>query len=716
MVKKTKEITVGIAGNPNSGKTSVFNALTGARQRVANWPGVTVEYREGSMKYKGYKIKFIDLPGTYSLTAYSQEEVVARDYVIQQKPDVVVAVIDTTNLERSLILATQLIELGAKTVIALNMFDIVEKEKIEIDLKQLSKLLGVPMVPTVAARNKGMKELLASIVRIAEDKEKIFNKLEYQQDLLLEIDKIKKVLKEDKELCAQYDPKWLAIKLLEKDQQVYKLVHDRVIWVKLDHSLDASMNRLRDLFKAEPETIIAESRYGFIQGALKETVKIPDRTKPSSTDYVDSILLNRILGLPIFLFIMWSVFQFTFKFAEVPMGWIEGFFDWLGMFIGVILPSGAMNSLVVDGIIAGVGGVLVFLPNILLLFLAISFLEDTGYMARAAFLIDKIMHKIGLHGKSFIPMILGFGCSIPAMMACRNLKNKKDQLTTMLVIPFISCGAKLPVYVLLIGAFFPEAYRGNILFAVYLFGVLLAFVIAKLLKTFLLKGLSEPFVMELPPYRLPTLKAAGIHMWERAWMYIKKAGTLILAFSILIWFSSNYPVSQQIEKDYAQRMSKVQTSHLLVAQKEIKIAELDNERASKQLEYSYAGRTGKIIEPVIRPLGFDWRIGIALTAGFAAKEVVVSTMGTIYSLGETDEESTDLKANLRKDPHFTPLVALSLIAFVLIYVPCMATVAVFRKEAGSMNWTWFMILGSTGFAWLVSFIIYQGGLLLKIGF
>lgn len=612
---KNKKILIALAGNPNSGKTSLFNGLVGANLKVGNWPGVTIEKTEGSVRYKEHELVFVDLPGTYSLTPYSPEEIITRDFVVRNKPDVLLNVVDGTNLERNLYLTTQLMELEANMLIALNMYDEVLQQGTRIDVGQLQKLLGCHVVPTSAVKKEGLPKLLDHIVRIHEKK------------IIIAKDKL------------GYDPN-------ENDQ-----------------------------------TVLAENRYGFIRGVIAETVLYIDKPVKTVTDWIDMLLINRVLGLPIFLFIMWAIFQLTFKLGEPPMGWIESGFGWLSGFFSGILPEGFLKSLLIDGIIAGVGGVVGFLPNILLLFLGISFLEATGYMARAAFVVDKLMHKIGLHGRSFIPMLTGFGCSLPAFMACRTLKNKADRIITMLIIPFMSCGAKLPVYLLLIGAFFPERIAGNLLFGVYMFGILIALLSAFILKKVMFKGESEPFVMELPPYRLPGLRYLLVQMWIKAQLYLKKAGTIILFASVLIWGITTFPALPE------------------------------NSTADvSPLEYSIAGRLGKAIEPVIKPLGFDWKIGIALVTGLAAKEVVVSTLGTIYALDDAeleDEEATALKQRIRKDPVFTIPAVLSLLVFVLLYVPCLAASAVFHKEAGSWRWTGVYFGYTLGVAWLVSFLVYR---------
>ncbi len=708
-IKEFKEISVALAGNPNSGKTSLFNGLVGRHLKVGNWAGVTIEKYEGLIKYEGYKIKIVDLPGTYSLTAYSPEEVITRNYIIEEKPDVIVNVLDGTNLERNLYLTTQLMELEVNSVIALNMYDEVKKQKIEIDFKQLEKLLGSHIIPTNSIKKEGFNSLLHHIVRVHSGALTVpKNKLSFREEVEKNIERLIAIIKGDQILVNKYQSRWLAIKLLENDQITYSAAKERAIWLNIKRELLDVIGKYDEIFESSPAMIIAEDRYAFIRGAIKETVQYPKEIKKTLTDYIDSILINRILGLPIFLGLMWLIFQFTFKLGEVPMAWIENFFNFLGKGVSNIIGPGLLQSVIVDGIIAGVGGVLVFLPSILLLFLALSFLEGTGYMARAAFVADKILHKVGLHGKSFIPMITGFGCSVPAFMSCRTLKNKADRITTMMIIPFMSCGAKLPVYILLIGAFFPVAYAGNILFAVYLFGIIVAILSAKLIKTTVFKGESEPFVMELPPYRMPTLKAVLIQMWIKAYMYIKKAGTIVLLAAVVIWAAGNFPVSREINKTYAEKTYKIEYDQKLDnKQKENQFKEIENIRLSKQLEYSYAGRIGKFIEPVIRPIGFDWRIGISLVAGLAAKEIVVATMGTIYSLGAENEGSADLVNKLRNDEKYSIATALSLMIFVLLYVPCLAATVVFHKEAGAWKWTWIYIGYSMTVAWVLSFAVYH---------
>ncbi|MFC1771037.1 ferrous iron transport protein B [Candidatus Margulisiibacteriota bacterium] len=710
---KEKEIRVALLGNPNSGKTSLFNALVRTNQRVGNFSGVTIEKYEGHINYGGYKIKFIDLPGTYSLTAYSPEELIARNYIIEEKPDVVVDVVDGSSLERNLYLTTQVMELETNMIVALNMFDEVEKEGINIDFKLLQKLFGSHIVPTSAVKKTGIQSLLSHIVRVYEKQIYIKkNKLSFRLELEDKINEICGIVESEKQL-EKYHSRWLAIKLLENDKEVYKLIKEFPIWIQIEAVIQKSIAEFKAKYRSDPETSITEDRHAFINGALLETVKFPITKKKSLTEKIDSILINRILGFPIFLGIMWLVFQFTFKLGEAPMEWIESLFGLLSKAVAAFVPEGIVQSILVDGIIAGVGGVLVFLPNILLLFIALAFLEGTGYMARAAFVVDKIMHKVGLHGKSFIPMMTGFGCSIPAIMATRTLKNWGDRLTTIMIIPFMSCGAKLPVYVLLISAFFSTNVAGNMLFGIYIFGIVVALLSAKLLKKSLFKGESEPFVMELPPYRIPTLKSILIQAKIKAAMYLKKAGTIILAASIIIWIAGNFPQNKILEAKYERQIQTITTNQELAKERKAElVSQLELQNQSEQLEYSIAGRLGKVIAPVIKPLGFDWRIGIALTTGIAAKEVVVSTLGTIYSLGAVDEESVDLAQKLQDDPNFTRATALSLMVFVLLYIPCIAAIGVFKKETGSWKWIGIYALYSTSVAWVFAFFVYRLALII----
>jgi len=708
-----KTINVALLGNPNSGKTSLFNCLAGTHQKVGNFSGVTVEKYEGFIKYKNYQINLTDLPGTYSLTAYSPEEVVARNFIIEEKPDVIIDVIDGTNLERNLYLTTQLMELEVDVLYAINMFDEVEKQEIKIDLHQLQTLLGSHVVTTSAAKNTGIDILLDHIIRVHEGDINIAkNKLTYSQDIETQINRIKNILISDSYLSDRYNLHWLAVKLLENDQLVYEQVKQRSVWIKVERALVDAMETFEKVYHRDPEIVITEDRHAFIRGAIRETVQIPNKEKKNLTDYIDDIVLNRVLGLPIFFGIMWLIFQFTFTVGQYPMDWLDSLFGFISVSISKILPDGFWKSLIVDGIISGVGGVLIFVPNILLLFLSISIMEATGYMARAAFVVDKAMHRIGLHGKSFIPMITGFGCSVPAIMACRTLKNRADRITTMMIITFMSCGARLPVYILLIGAFFPPAQSGNVLFGIYMFGVLIALISAYVLKKVAFKEQSEPFVMELPPYRRPKTSSILHQVGFKAGMYVKKAGTIILAASVLIWIATNYPKSEGIAEFYDNVRTEISVnqSYGEMMKKELSTQAFRDE-AAEQIEYSIAGRFGKITEPVIRPLGFDWKIGIALTAGLAAKEIVVSTMNTIYSVEDSGGEGS-LSSGFREVTGYSTATALALMIFVLLYAPCVAATAVFHKEAGRWKYTFLMFLYTMAVAWIMSFIVYRIGLFL----
>lgn len=706
-----RKITIALAGNPNSGKTTIFNNLTGARQHVGNYSGVTVEKKEGRLKYQDYDIRVIDLPGTYSLTAYSPDEVVARNVIIEEKPDVVVNVVDASNLERNLYLTIQLKELGVPIVLAMNMADMAEARGIQFDYEVLSQLLGVAIVRTVGTKNLGTEDLLEAVIKAASGSSGVVEKQpRYSQELEAEINKIQEMIAIDggagmesaasSETASTLDSKdlkrWLSIKLIENDRDVQKKIASLIGSDHILKQVEKSQKYLEEMVGEDPELIVVDGRYAFIRGACQEALTYTEEDRITTTEKIDRILLNRVLGLPILMGIMWLLFQLTFTLGSPPMAWIDSAFAALGEFVLAHMDDGMLRSLIVDGIIGGVGGVVIFLPNILLLFMGIAFLEGTGYMARAAFVMDKLMHRVGLHGKSFIPMLLGFGCTIPALMATRTLENDRDRLVTMLVSPLMSCGARLPVYTLLIAAFFHERVAGNVLFSIYLIGILLALLMAKIFKKWILPGESEPFVMELPAYRLPTLKSILIHMWERSWLYLKKAGTIILAASILLWMLFAFPQTDPQGNEWSS--------------------------ATQQMEQSYAGQIGHAIEPIIKPLGFDWKTGVALVAGFAAKEVVVSTLGTLYSIEDSEalaeEEGKSVKSfaqRAREQSGHTPLTAYVLMLFTLIYVPCMATIAVLKRETNGWKWPAFMVGYTLVLAWVVCFIVYQGGVLLGIG-
>ena len=710
-MNRRSEITVALTGNPNAGKSSLFNAMTGAHQRVGNFPGVTIEKHEGFVEYQGRRITVVDLPGTYSLSPFSPEEIVTRRFIIDEKPDVVVNVVEGANLERNLLLTVQLMEMGVELLVALNMIDEVEEKGISIDVKQLQKLLGSHIVPTSARQKRGIDELLDHIVRVADGRIEVAkNKLTFSPEVEHALVKIAGLLSHERALDGM-NHRWLAVKLLENDREAYHLVQQHPVWVKVELALQEAITECERLHRTDPEVLITEDRHAFIRGAMQECVHHPHAEKATLTDAIDRVVLNRVLGLPIFLAAVWAIFQLTFTLGAPLTHGLEYLFTLAGQSLAPLLPDPLARSILIDGILSGVGGVVVFLPNIVLLFIGLSFLEASGYMARAAFVIDKVMHRFGLHGKSFIPMVTGFGCSIPAIMATRTLKSRSDRLATIMAIPFMSCGAKLPLYALLSGAFFPPAIAANVMFGIYLLGIGVGLWTAWLLKSTVLKSDSEPFVMELPPYRWPTLASVVFQARMKAVMYLKKAGTMILAAVMLIWAASNFPRSREIDAGLDREKARIEASAFTSGQKADAVQHAEAQNQAAQLEYSVAGRAGKLIEPLITPLGFDWRIGIALVTGLAAKEVVVSTLGTIVSIGHAGHQATDLTSILRSDPGFTPSTALSLMVFVLLYIPCVASIGVMKKEVGA----WKPVLAYTGYvvlvAWVAAFITYRLALL-----
>jgi len=669
-----KSITVALAGNPNSGKTTVFNNMTGARQHVGNWPGVTVEKKEGSCKYRDAEMRMVDLPGTYSLTAYSLEEVIARDFVVEEKPDVVVDIVDASNLERNLYLTTQFMELDANLVIALNMMDVAESRGMDIDTDKLSELLNVPVVPMVASKDKGTEELFEAILKVAMrgESKNGHRRVNYGRELEKELTKLEGVLSylNDDEFKAKYSLRWIALKLLENDERVIESVSSVQNGKRLIDEVQKSAKHIQDIFEDDAESMIVERRYGFISGAATEAVHRTAEERHTRSDRIDRVLTNRAVGIPIFLFMIWLTFQLTFKVGAYPMDWIDTAVGWLSEMFSARMTETWYRSLLVDGIIGGVGSVMIFLPNIFILFFVISILEDSGYMARAAFIMDRVMHKLGLHGKSFIPMLMGFGCNVPAIMATRMLESRRDRLLTILLNPLMSCSARLPVYTLLTAAFFPKR-AGTVIFSLYILGIVLAVLMGKLFRKLLFPGPAAPFVMELPPYRIPTLKGTLIHMWERGSMFLKKAGTIILVGAIVVWALGTFPWGVE----YAS-------------------------------EASYAGKLGHVIEPVVKPFGADWRGGVALFFGFIAKEIVVGTFGVLYGTGE-DEEALTAKLQTA----MTPLAAYAFMVVTLIYVPCVATIAAIKKETASWKWTSFAVGYGLALAWILATLIYQiGGL------
>ncbi len=688
MSREKKRITVAIGGNPNSGKTTIFNYLTGSHQRVGNWGGVTVEKIEGSVEHRGYEIVFVDLPGTYSLTAYSMEEIIARDFIVEDKPDVVVDILDASNLERNMYLAVQMIEMKGRFIFVLNMADMAEKQGIKIDAERLSTLIGGPVIFTVGNKGIGVKDILDKVVEVYEGKEPHVRHIHipFGKEVEEEIKKIQAKIREDEQLTARYSTRWLAVKLIENDSEVIeKIKKNSNCFGKIMEQVGISRDHLRSIFNDEPEIIITDQRYGFISGLLKEVIRYEGTNRVDVSQKIDKILTNRILGIPILIFFIWLMFQVTFGLGSYPMDWIDSGVSVFSNFLSGLLNDGIFKSLLIDGIIGGVGSVLVFLPNILLLFFMISIFEDTGYMARAAFVMDRVMHLIGLHGKSFIPMIMGFGCNVPAIMATRTLESKRDRLLTILINPLMSCSARLPVYILIAGTFFGKK-AGDVIFSLYALGILLAVLIGRLFRKTILKGESEPFVMELPPYRIPTVKSVIIHMWERAVVFLKKMGTVILLGSVIVWFLSNFPGS--LEREAAGDGAKGEVE------------------SSAVIEHSYITSIGKAMEPVFKPLGFGWREGVALLSGFVAKEIVVSTLGVLYN-GEAGKG--DLGETIREKSGLTPLSAYAFLVFVLIYTPCLATVVAIRRETGSVGWTFFSVGYQLTLAWLLAFVIVRIG-------
>ena len=796
-MENAAKIKIALAGNPNCGKTTIFNNITGAKQHVGNYPGVTVEKKEGHRTFNGKDLLFVDLPGTYSLTARSLDEVVARNVIINEKPDIIVNVLDASNLERNLYLAAQLVELGRPMVIALNMMDIADRMGIKIDFKKLGQQLGAVVVPLVGSKNIGTKELLDAISR-TQTKDLVNAKVDYGPDVEPAIANLTDAI--EKMGIIKYPVRWLAVKLLENDSDAV----EKVRAMEGTQSILALASTLRDSLtsKIDVDFYFAQCRYQFATDVFNKSI-INVGSSDSLSDKIDSVLTHRYLGIPIFLALMWLMFVVVINVGAYPQGWLDTGFSMLGDWCSDVIEDEQLRSLVVDGVIGGVGSVLSFVPLIVLLYLFISLLEDTGYMARAAFLIDRAMRALGLHGKSFIPMILGFGCNVPGIMAARTLDNEKDRLVTILACPFMSCGARLPVYTLLIAAFFgASGHGGTVLFGIYLLGIVISICVALVLRHTTFKGEQEPFVMEMPPYHIPTLKGVLMHMWERTVLYLKKAGTFILGASVLVWFLTAFPVDVDYSQDFdaakdrvtaemEQKQSDILQSYGLSAiedndalnemyesmvaaadeaadeadeneadtgnslnpaaalssvEDQVKDSEnaednlfmgkypqsfadlqeknpavfaqalplfdakadaddetskLEDQQNAEKLEQSYAARLGHFVEPVIAPLGFDWKIGVGLIACTAAKEVMVSTLGTIYSVGGDDTHESGLVAYLRDDPDFNQAVALSLMVFVLLYMPCVAAMAVIKRETGS----WKMLLASNGMCLVLSYVL-----------
>ena len=712
-----KRIHVALVGNPNCGKTSFFNHATGMREKVGNYSGVTVDSKLGYYHYQDYTIVIADLPGTYSLTEYTPEERYVREYIMEQHPDIVLDVVDASNLERNLFLTTQLIDMNVPMVMALNMYDELEKNGDKLDIDTLSELFGFPIIPTVSSRGTGINEVMAKVVDLYENLEENTKHIHinYGTDLEKSIDIIKKDMLEHLDLSGSYSTRYLAIELLAGDKMISEMVgkfDDDGSVVKV---ADEQRKQIEKQYNEDAATIISGAKYGFVRGALLETyTQGKDKSKQPAYS-ADKILTNRWLGFPILVFFLWFMFQMTFTLGAYPQAWLESFFGWLGDVITRVLPDGIIKDLLVDGIIAGVGGVCSFLPNILILFFFISILEDTGYMARAAFIMDKLMHRMGLHGKSFIPYIIGFGCSVPAIMATRTLENRKDRILTILTVPFMSCSARLPVYLLLISAFFTK-HQGLILTSIYLLGILMAIVTSLLVKRAAFRQERDQFVMELPPYRIPTFRNATIHMWDKSVQYLKKMGTVILVATVIIWALEYFPRHGREVDAYTAQIEQVEADETMPeTEKEAVITQLELDRSACQIENSYIGRFGKFVAPVFRPLGFDWQMGVSLITGFAAKEIVVSSMGVLYHSDlEADEHSSALQKSLQTHtwtsgpdigkPVFTPWVAFGFMVFILLYFPCVAALSAIRREAGR-KWMLFNLFYTTGVAWLAAFIV-----------
>ena len=720
-LEKGKVINVALVGNPNCGKTTLFNHASGSHERVGNYSGVTVDAKEATLKKDGYLFNIVDLPGTYSITEYSPEELYVRMHITEKMPDIVVNVIDSSNLERNLFLTTQLIDMNIKVVIALNMYDELGKKGVKFDYEALGKMMGIPIVPTVASKGKGIDELFAKLIDVYEDHDPSVRHIHINYGPLIEkaLKEIQDEIWKNPEITDKLSSRYIGIKLLETDKTTLSQLKKYSNYEQIKTITANAISRLEKEYNEKSETIITDAKYGFIDGALKETYKVLKQDKRKNKRELDDFLTHKFWGIPTFLFFMWFMFQATFTLGSYPMHWIDSGIHLLSNFIQSTMDKGSLRDLIVDGIIGGVGGVIIFLPNILILFFFISLMEDTGYMARASFIMDKLMHKIGLHGKSFIPLIMGFGCNVPAIMATRTLENKKDRILTMIITPFMSCSARLPVYVLLISAFFPQN-QGLVLFSIYLIGVLIAIITALIMKRIAFAKKDVPFVMELPPYRIPTLKNTSLHMWHKGQQYISKMGKIILLASIIIWGLGYFPRHLENDASFESRIASTQANkNLTPDEKATKVNLLELNKVSEHQEESYIGQLGHAIEPVIRPLGYDWKMGVSILTGLAAKEIVVSSMGILYQADmQVKEHSSSLKNKLMEQTHnsgelkgqkvFTPLVAFGFMLFILIYFPCIAVITAIKKEA-SWGWAVFTMVYTTSIAWIVAFAVYQIG-------
>lgn len=696
---KEKERTINIAliGNPNCGKTTLFNFLSGSKEHVGNYSGVTVDAKKATFASAGYNFNIFDLPGTYSLTAYSPEEIYVRNFIMDETPDIVINVVDSSNLERNLFLTTQLIDMDIKVIIALNMYDELLKSEVKFDYNSLSKLIGIPIIPLVSSKGIGVQELITKTIEVYEDQDPIVRHIHinYGPEIEKSIKELRKKIKLEKPITDNISSRFLAIKLLERDKQTLESLVTYPNYSEIEKTAVNEIKRIESIYNEDSETVITDAKYGFISGALEETYKKRKKTTAKPSEKIDKILTNNILGFPIFLISISLAFFATFKLGAIPMQWIEHLVAFVSNKTALLLPDGMLKDLLINGIIDGTGSVLVFLPNILILFFFISFMEDSGYMARAAFIMDKIMHRFGLHGRSFIPMVMGFGCNVPAILATRTLRSSSDRLLTMLIIPFMSCSARLPVYVLFITAFFPEN-PALVLCGIYFTGILLAFITAQLLSRTIFRNKETPFVLELPPYRIPTLKNIVVHMWDKASQYLRKIGSVILIGVVIIWALGYFPRENHSTQP----------------------APSDNQADAKslQLQNSYLGQLGQIVEPVMSPLGFDWKMSISLLAGLPAKEIIVSTMGVLYQVDET-HESSGLSQKLKNEQYISGdkagqkviniPVALAFLAFVLIYFPCIGVIATIKSESGKLKWAVFTIVYTTVVAWIISFFVLK---------
>ncbi len=737
-----KNINVALVGNPNSGKTSFFNHASGSRERVGNYSGVTVDAKQAWFKQKGYRFNITDLPGTYSISAYTPEEIFVREFITEHLPDVVINIVDASNFERNLYLTTQLIDMDIKVVMVLNMFDEFEKKGDKLDYESLGKMIGIPMIPAVSSKGTGISEVFDKVIEVFEDKDQTQRHIHinygepFEKSIKILQDKIN--APGNQHLTDRISSRYLALKLLEKDNVIAQHIIENCHNQKdIIDSAAKEIEKLESVFNDTTDTLITDLKYGFINGALKETIIPAKNQRRRKSEIIDTLLTDKILGFPVFLFFMWVMFSATFMLGSYPMEWIEEGVELLSAGLDNAMQPGPLKDLLINGVISGVGGVIVFLPNIVLLFFFISLMEDTGYMSRAVFIMDKLMHRIGLHGKSFIPLLMGFGCNVPAIMATRTLANRNDRLLTMIINPFISCSARLPVYVLFITAFFPN-YQGTLLFLIYAIGILMAVLAAITFKKTIFKGEEVPFVMELPPYRVPTFKAIVIHMWSKAVHYLKKISGIILVASIIIWVLGYFPYGMEYGKKIEEQREQISVQYdvaiaaesvednaalQLEEEKEREIENMEVNFLQQRQEKSLIGQLGRFIEPAMAPLGFDWKMSISLLSGLAAKEIVVSTLGVLYQADENVQaQSASLTEKLQNQTYsegkregqkvFTPLVALSFMLFVLLYFPCIGVLAAIIKESGHWKWGAFTVFYTTGVAWLVAFIVFQVGSLL----